>query len=169
MIDANPASSTMNSYCDLTFADEYFSLRFGAEAWADFEEAKKEALLVRATNKLDTFKYGGLKTSRTQPLMWPRQGIYDDEGNPYPQSVVPVKVKAATCEMAFWYWTEDDRFISDTDAGQIESYSAGPLSVKAKAGANDFPKIVTDMLSSIGEGTLLLGSVSGARTMQIRL
>lgn len=169
-IDASPTSPTMNAYCDLTFADAYFAFRFGAEAWTDFDESTKEALIVRATNKLDTLEYGGLKADRNQPLQWPRQLIYDNEGNSYASDVVPTKVKQATCEMAYWLWTEEDRFFSDTDLGQIESYSAGPLDVKAKKGAATWPDEAMTLLRSVGKGTVLgTNSGAGAQTMRIML
>jgi hypothetical protein len=170
MIDANPISPTMNSYCDLAVADTYFAFRFGGEAWADFDEAKKEALLVRATNRLETLKYGGLKFVRTQPLLWPRSGIYDDEGNLYAPNILPTKLKQATCEMALWYWTEEDRYFSDVDLDQVESYKVGPLDVKAKQGAKALPQEALDLISSIGQGTLLgTSSQTGPQTMSINL
>jgi hypothetical protein len=170
MIDATPSSSTMNCYTDVAFADAYFALRYGAEAWVDFDTTKKEALLVRATNTLDTFKFGGLKTSRTQPLLWPRQGIFDDEGYWYDKTVVPVKVQKATCELALWYWTEDDRFFSDIELSQLESWKAGPADVKAKKGALDLPKTVMELLTSIGTGVFLgTNDTSGPRSLTMHL
>jgi hypothetical protein len=160
----------MNCYTDVAYADTYFSLRFGAEAWADFDEPKKESLLVRASNMLETFKYGGLKTSRLQPLLWPRRGIYDDEGTSYSTSVVPAKVQQAACELAIWYWTEEDRYFSDVDLGQLTSLEAGPLKVTAKKGPLDMPKQVAELLSSMGTGIYLgTSDVSGARSLSMRL
>jgi hypothetical protein len=170
MIDANPLSPNMNAYCDLAFANAYFTFRYGAEAWADFDDFKKEALLVRATNTLDTLRYGGLKFSKTQPLLWPRTGIYDDEGTLYSINTVPVKIKQATCEMAHWFWTEDDRYFSDTEIQQVNAYKVGPLSVTAKNGAKAIPQAALDLISAIGAGTLIgTSSQTGPMTMSINL
>lgn len=154
-LDANPTSPDMNAYCDVAFADAYFTFRFGGEAWRDFDIEKKEALLVRATTTLDTFRYGGYKKSGAQPLKWPRSGLVDDEGYTVADTVVPMRVKQATCEFAYWYWTEEDRLMSDTDLRQVESFSAGPLDITAKKSPMLYPVAALDMIRSMGQGFLL--------------
>jgi hypothetical protein len=167
--DANPASATMNSYTSVEFADDYFALHFkGNEAWIAFTTSQKQSLLVSATTILDTFSYGGLKTVRTQPLQWPRQGIYDDEGNAYSSADQPFKVKQATCELAYWIWTEGDRTLDDTTVTQYESFSAGPLTVKMRKPVS-YPQNVLDLLNSVGTGTLLSTGKSGATSLNMAL
>jgi len=169
-IDANPLSATMNAYCDVAFADAYFTFRFGGEAWIGFDVEKKEALLVRATNTLDTFSYGGYKKSGSQPLKWPRSGLVDDEGYSVSETTVPQKVKQATCEFAFWMWTEEDRLLSDTDLRQVESFNAGPADIKAKKSPALYPTIALDMIRSMGQGFLLsTGDDGKAKNATIRL
>jgi hypothetical protein len=153
--DSTPTSGTMNSYTSVSFADDYFVARFGAESWASFDEPKKFSLLVQATNLLDTFVYGGLRTSRSQPLAWPRQGIYNDEGTAYSTAVVPVKMEKATCEMAFWLFTEEDRLLNDTSLQQVEVFKAGPLDLKVRKNAMVIPDKVIGLITSIGAGTLI--------------
>jgi hypothetical protein len=170
MIDADPLSPDMNAYCDVAFADAYFTFRFGGEAWLDFDEAKKEALLVRASNTLDTFTYGGYKKSGSQPMKWPRSGLVDDEGYSINDTTVPRQVKQAACEFAYWMWTEEERFMSDTDLRQLEGYKAGPLDVKAKKHADIYPAIALDMLRSMGSGFLLAtGDDGSAKNSRIYL
>lgn len=161
MIDASPVSLTMNAYCDVAFADAYFAFRYGADAWADFTTEQKEALIVSATNEIETFKFGGLKTSRTQPLQWPRSSLYDLNGDPIPSGSLPRILKNAALEYAFWMWTEEDRYLSDTDVDQVESYKVGPLTVKAKAGASSMPSKVIAMINSIGDGVLINTGTDG--------
>lgn len=169
-IDASPSSATMNAYCQVAFADAYFAFRYGGEDWAGFTDSKKESLIVRATNQLDTWSYGGLRTAELQPLVWPRSGLYNDEGTAYSSATVPVKVQQATCEMALWYWTEEDRYFSDVDLTQLESYKVGPLDVMSKKGALDIPKQVTSLITSMGQGTLLsTGDTSGAKSINMNL
>lgn len=172
--DADPVSATMNSYVSVSYADDYFAARFdlnvvdGGKGWSDFDESTKQALLVSASRDLDNLQYGGLKTSRTQPMQWPRQTIYDNEGNVYHSNALPEKMKYATCELAFWKWTEADRYLSDTDLRQVESVSIGPLDVKALKGADTWPKVVTDLIKSIGAGTLL-SDPSGTKAQSMRI
>lgn len=172
--DADPQSATMNSYVSVEDADDYFASRFdlnvvdGGKGWSDFDESTKQALLVSASRILDTLQYGGLKTLRHQPMQWPRQTMYDNEGNAYPSNVLPEKMKQATCEMAFWKWTEGDRYLSDTDLRQVDSVKIGPLDVKALKGADTWPKVVTDLIKSIGAGTLLVDP-SGNKAQSMRM
>lgn len=169
-IDTLPLSPTMNAYCDVAFADAYFTFRFGGEAWLGFDIEKKEALLVRASLTLDTWSYGGYKKSGTQPMKWPRSGLVDDEGYSVSDTTVPTRVKQAACEMAYWMWTEEDRLMSDTDLRQIDSFSAGPLDVTAKKGAMTTPAACTDLIRSLGKGFLLsTGDDGSAKNVQIRL
>lgn len=167
--DANPSSSTMNSYVDVTFADEYFSLHFrGGDAWSAFTTGQKQSLLASASTILDTFTYGGLKTSKTQPMQWPRQGIYDDEGTAYSSAVVPVKVRQAACELAYWIFTEGDRVLDDTTMNQLETFSAGPLDVKIRKSVG-YPAIIESLLNSVGTGTLLSMGSSGVKSLSMSL
>lgn len=167
--DANPSSSTMNSYADTTMADEYFSLHFkGSAAWAAFTTGQKQSLLVSASTILDTFVYGGLRTVKTQPLQWPRQGIYNDEGTLYSSATVPLKVQQAACELAYWIFTEGDRVLDDVTMSQLETFKAGPLDVKMRKFVA-YPPIVESLLTSVGAGTLLSMNKSGPKSLDMGL
>ncbi len=167
--DASPLSLTLNSYSSVQFADDYFIAKFGAESWASFANSKKYALLVSATNILDTFVYGGLRTNTAQPLQWPRQGIYSDEGIKFSPLSLPVNMIKATCEMAFWIWTEEDRMVSDITAQQLEGFKAGPLDLKISKDAIIMPPIVKSLISSIGKGVLVSDGQLSKQTLNMQL
>jgi len=161
-VDADPSSPVMNCYVDLAYADSYFALKFGAANWAEFDQPVKESLIVSATRQLDVFEYGGMKVSKTQPLKWPRSNIMDSEGYTLPTIPLPHQLKDATCELAFWYWTEDDRFFTDVDLKQVQSYEVGPLKVDQKNPSMAFPEYVLDLIESIGPGVVIdTGDVAG--------
>lgn len=157
-LDSNPTSPTFNCYVSVTEATDYFASRFGADSWDDFTTAQKEALLATASRELDNLRWQGLKASSTQPMSWPRQLLEDWEGNSIPNSVIPKKLKEATCELALWKWTEDDRWFSDADLGQIQSYQVPGVNVQAKSNPERFPSDVNAALSSIGPGVVSLSS-----------
>lgn len=169
--DAGPLSATMNSYASVEFADDYFSGSFRAgPTWAELDDTQKQAALVQASNFLDTFIYGGLKTSRTQPMQWPRSGMYDNEGNAYSSQVLPTKVLQATCEMAFWYVNEGNRVLDDVTVSQYEGFKAGPLDVKIRKGAATMPPEVLQLLNAVGLGTVIsTGDNGSAKTMNMSL
>lgn len=170
-IDANPSSPTMNCYVDLDFADAYFDARFdfyddsdlGNQTWASFDPIKKTALLISATNDLESFNFGGLKTIRTQPLKWPRQALFDFEAIPVDKLTVPNKIKQATCELAYWKFREGDRTADDYTQAQLESMKVGPLDIKMNPTARRFPQKVLDYINGIGPGIIITGGGTAAR------
>lgn len=159
-INSTPKDANAVSYLSVAEADDYFGGKFGADGWTALTTANKEKLLVSATRQIDTFVFGGRKTSADQALEWPRQGLFDREGRTINQETCPKKLKSAACELAYWYLTEEDRLLSDTEIQQVDSYQAGPLNVKVAANKIVFPKMVEQLLNSIGPGVLL--STSGA-------
>lgn len=171
-IDANPASPDMNAYCDVAYADAYFTFRFGADAWTDdtLSDAQKEALIVSSTNELENFMYGGSKTAASQPLQWPRKSLYDLNGDPIPSDVLPSKMKNATLEWAYWKWTEEERLLSDADVYQVDSVKyASALDITAKKGAPTIPPKVLSILNSIGQGVLLSTGNDGTSAQSMNM
>lgn len=170
-INADPTSQDMNCYVDMDFADAYFDTRFdfyddsdtGNTAWASFPDEKKIALLISATNDLESFNFGGLKTIRTQPLKWPRQALFDFEAIPVDKLTVPNKIKQATCELAYWKFREGDRMVDDYSQSQLESMKAGPLDIKLNPSSKRFPQKVLDYINGIGPGIIITGGGTAAR------
>ena len=78
------------SYVNLTEANEYFSNRLHADAWAEASDADKDKALAMAAKAIDRQPLSGRKTDTTQTLAFPR----------YPDTEVPVAVKDACCEVA---------------------------------------------------------------------
>lgn len=164
-LDANPQSQTMNSYVTTAEADDYFSTKYdfydsenggsGFETWANFSQEKKEGLLISATRILDSWRYAGLKSVRTQPLMWPRQLIFDFEAVMYSPLVVPPKMKQATCEMAYWIWNQSERMMDDWSAEQFSNFEVGPLKLQTSQASQKISLLVLDLIRSIGPGVLL--------------
>ena len=101
VLDADPASATMNCYVTVAEADDYFEARFdpldegedGNSAWLGFSDTKKTALLVSASRDLDNFTYGGLPVENVQPMKWPRKNVYmHDSLAVYPTDELPAKI-----------------------------------------------------------------------------
>lgn len=161
-LNADPQSATMNCYVSVAEADDYFSAKFGAEGWADLEEATKVALLYGATNVLETFQFDGQRTNRTQPLKWPRKLVYNEESVEQNAQVVHPRIKIATYELAFWKWTEEDRPATDAELFQLKATKVGPLDYQFKDGFDYIPPHVIDIIKGIGPGILI--SAPGAKT-----
>lgn len=64
------------------------------------------ALLVATEYLDDTYDFVGLRTVETQDNKWPRVSAFNSEGILLSSTVVPDKIKQATCELAFLELTE---------------------------------------------------------------
>lgn len=168
-LNADVLSDQMNCYATVAEADDYFEAKFGAEAWAELEEAQKIALIVGATNVLETFNFDGQRARRTQPLKWPRKLIYNDESVEQDSTVVHQKVKQATFELAYWRLTEGDRPATDAELFQLKSSKVGPLDYQFKDGFKYIPPHVVDLIKAIGPGVLRSAPGSGMGATSIAL
>lgn len=172
--DADPISATMNSYVSVSDADDFFASKYipaDSDQWLELDDAVKQALLCSATRVLETFVYGGLRSVKTQPLQWPRQGMYTDEGIAWTSTAVPVPMKQALCEQVYWMWTEGSRTLNDTALQQFENFSAGPLNLKIRKNplANISREAIA-LINSMGTGTLIsTGDTGGAKSMNMVL
>ena len=59
-------------YINLTEANEYFSTRLHADAWAEAADADKEKALAMATKAIDRQLLRGRKTDTSQAMAFPR-------------------------------------------------------------------------------------------------
>ena len=158
--DSTPGSSTTNSYLSVEEANDYFGGRFGADKWSTFSNTQKQQLLATATKQLDTAVFGGRRSKQIQSLQWPRFGLTDTDGYAIEDTVIPTKLKEATCEMAYWIWTEEDRLLSDTEILQVDTYKVGPIDVQVNKERIVFPPKVEEMIKSIGPGVLVDASTA---------
>lgn len=78
------------SYASISFADEYFSERYGADEWTEMSESNKTKLLKTATMIIDQLNFAGDKADEDQELEFPRGT--DTE--------VPRNIKRACCEIS---------------------------------------------------------------------
>lgn len=98
-------SDSFNAYLDLTAANTYFNGRAGGSAWTSYTNGAETAndkgrALVSATRMLDLQSWVGAKTSPSQPMEWPRDGVTDRDGVAVANTVIPADIQAACCELA---------------------------------------------------------------------
>lgn len=164
-INATPGSPTADSYVDVTESDSYF---FGSKAttWAALSISAKEALLKEATRLLDQFFdwSGDIELDSTQSLRWPRVGAYDADRRLIASNVVPKAVKQGTIEWAYQLNASGGFTVS---SNSLDVIKVGPIRLDFKDGANEssFPKMVIDIVSSVGS----LKSVSTSSVGQAKL
>lgn len=105
-IVATVGAADANSYVTLIEAEAYMESRRNASLWDAATTDSKNRALVEATRDLSTRTYDGDRVTTTQALAWPRQWAPDPDsptGDYFLSTVVPQRVKDATCELAFQF------------------------------------------------------------------
>ena len=113
------------SYVDLNEANEYFSNRLHAEAWANATESDKRKALVMATKAIDRQPLKGRKTDKEQPFAFPR----------FPDTEIPTVVKEACCEEALSLLERGNSQRRKLQQEGVQSFSLGNMSETYAAGA----------------------------------
>lgn len=124
---ATPGAANANSYVTLVEAQAYFADRVFTDPWDDADDQSKA--LITATKRLDQESFMGDRATETQSLKWPRMGVYTD-GVLIGDSVIPQKVKDATCELALSLASEN--ILEPSELAQFHSLSVGPISLVMK-------------------------------------
>jgi hypothetical protein len=112
-------------YVNLEDANEYFSSRLHADAWAEASDADKEKALAMATKAIDRQPLSGRKTVSSQPLAFPR----------YPDTEVPEAVKEACCEIALALLERGNSERRKLQQEGVQSFTLGNMSEAYAPGA----------------------------------
>jgi len=113
------------SYVSLAEANEYFSSRLHADAWAEASDADKEKALAMATKAIDRQPLKGRQTDPAQTLAFPR----------HPDTEVPVAVKDACCEEALALLERSNSQRRKLQQEGVQSFTLGNMSETYTAGA----------------------------------
>lgn len=106
------------AYVSLAEANEYFSNRLHADAWAEASDADKEKALAMATKTIDRQPLKGRKTDLVQEMAFPR----------YPDTEVPEAVKEACCEEALALLERGNSQRRKLQQEGVQSFSLGNMS-----------------------------------------
>lgn len=99
VVEDGTGLSTANVYISLADATEYHRIR-GNILWEQSSENNKCVSLIRATQYLDTrWAWLDVRAYTDQTLSFPRDDIYDIDGNDVSESV-PIEISNACCEYA---------------------------------------------------------------------
>jgi hypothetical protein len=128
-----PGSASANSYASLEELNAYLAARVPAAALASGTDEQKEAALKAAARVLDaSFVWTGSAVDSTQALTWPRNGMYTRNGFAIANTVNPIDLKNAQCELAAQMHAVN--LTSDNEALKqgITSVKAGSVAVTFK-------------------------------------
>lgn len=126
-LDATVSGTASDSYATLAEATAYHASRLWSEEWAASTDPKREAALKWATRLIDQldFPTTSLKVVTAQALRWPRNYVYDPDGNRLPTVTIPDPIREACCELAY-YLLKEDRAI-ELEVPEFESLRVGPI------------------------------------------
>jgi len=147
-LDAEPTSATANSFLTLAEFNAYLDSRVGGLTVKALNDDVKARLLVTATRTLSyllsgvrTFimtdpahyetspKWTGAPVSTTQPLPWPRTGMFNLNGGEIASNVFPQELKDADAELAFQLYSKDSTLDNQVAVKGITSIKAGSVAL----------------------------------------
>lgn len=164
-IDASIGGSASNSYITLSAAEDVVDGKLKTERWDEADTSTKNAALGQATLLIDAESFGGEKAAKTQQLQFPRNYVYDRDGNVISSTIIPNKLEHATIELALYLLQEDDRTASKDEIDDLESFKVGPLQYNIRKTRNSaqLPMSVINLLKAIGSNAWTSGAATEMR------
>ena len=105
-IDASVGGASANSFATLAEFTTYMEGRLNSSAFDDASADSQNRALAEATRELSAKVWLGRRVNDTQALSWPRELVIDPDSsvaNYFASTVIPDRVKDATCELAFQF------------------------------------------------------------------
>jgi len=145
IIEDGTGLNNSNSYCNLDFADNYFSTR-GITTWSDLEEEQKEVCLIKATDFIDnSFDWNGIKNTYEQALKFPRKNLINNDG--YEVKGIPTELKEAVCECALKVSQQVELYQTEESNGAVTSEKIGELSFSYDTSKKAKDKTLYDVIN----------------------
>lgn len=148
-----------NSYALQADGDAYHDRRIAAHitAWSGATDAVKESALAQATMLIDRwFDFRGYKTTTTQALQWPRDGVPDPDkdgigtNDNFANNAVPQIVIDACCELARQLLVSDRT--NEPDGRGVSELTVDVIKLKFDKADTEspIPDEVVALLSKVG-------------------
>lgn len=147
-VDATVGGTSANSYVLVAEADDYFSASFNRTLWAGSSD--KEALVISASRYLDSYmEWDGSKTDSAQSMEWPREETFDKSGAAYPDDIIPMPVKFATFELAYYLLQNGGL---SYESSVVEQVKVGSIAIKFDQSEKELglPTYVTALIAHVG-------------------
>ena len=141
-LDATRKGENANSYITIEDANDLLAVDYGCEEWSTFEESEKVALLITATEQIDSLRLqAGLNPSSAQQnLKFPLAGFTDKDWQ---------KIKKACSKQAFFIWlshgTRQEAIIDSIQSLTTEGLTGTSGLTRHVGGYNPFRKISPDV------------------------
>lgn len=155
---ATVGAADANSYVTVAEAGSYFSDSFGKGRWATASQATREALVITASRSLDQYlEWNGQKTDEAQSMEWPRKGTTGKSGIAYADDTIPMPVKFATYELAYYILENNGISFSDQTVDEVK---VGSIEVVFSPRSTDvgIPNFIESLVSHIGTPQMASGN-----------
>lgn len=141
-IDPTVGGADANSFVTLAEMDAFAAEEIGMSAWVDARAespSPAEAILISAARRVSQEKFRGIKSSSTQALAFPRDGLTDEDGYSIGADVIPERAKRAQMKLAA-VLAGDDEWLADTGLLAFSRAKVGPIEVDIRAApSGDLP------------------------------
>jgi hypothetical protein len=134
IVETGGASTTANSYSSVDDADLYHEKHLHVSTWTSASDDDKEIALIWATRLIDELvNWSGYTVTSTQNLMWPRNLVYDRNGNAISTTTLPTWLIEATAEFARYLIGEDRTTETNRDTIGFKKMKVGDLALEIDA------------------------------------
>lgn len=125
-IDATVGGASANAFITEAEAIAYMASRLNVTGWTTLSGATctetEKAAIIEATREISARDFRGQRATSTQALSWPRWWVVNPDAPVfgyvyYSNTVIPDRVKDATCELALQFLK-----LGTTDAAALDSY-----------------------------------------------
>lgn len=128
ILDATIGGAGSNTYTTLVEANDYHDAHVDGAVWNAVTDAQKDVALAMATRMFDSdIRWKGYAHTLEQSLRWPRDGMFDKDGNYIENDELPRDLKNAVAEQARLLLAGDRA--ADRETTGISDLSVGSISL----------------------------------------
>lgn len=167
-LTATVGGASSNAYALVTAGDTYFDERLQASNWTGESDADvKGRALVMATRRLDTFRWAGIKNATSQALEWPREGVFDKDGEEYATDSIPTFIQHAMFEIALDFLNQNassEDPLSGDGLDRFDRAKIGPMEVEVNhaRSSTDVPDHVRRLIAHALQSNGLMAELEKA-------
>jgi len=136
--------ASANSYISIASCSEYLNKK-GLTTWGTSTATAQAMSLINACLWMELQSWKGQKALSTDPLTWPRRGVFDRDGYNVYSDEIPRDIKRGQCELAYRSFLGKSPFVDvATGDGYVTEETVGPITLKYAQGYSTsyrFPEI----------------------------
>lgn len=141
IVEDGSGKDDANSYVDLAYADNYFSIRNNS-TWQAYNIVERKSALIKGAAYVDQSNFIGTKKTAIQSMQWPRYNAKVD-GFLIDSTVIPKALKDAQCESSLR--AAAGEIMPDIESGSVTEETVDVITVKyadySSTGVTRYPVI----------------------------